>query len=62
MLGGIFGSKLYYAIDVSLRDGRALHALLFARDGITWYGGLIGAIARRLDRLPHPWPLDQDVR
>ena len=42
MLGGIFGSKLYYAIDVSLREGRPFSELFFARDGITWYGGLIG--------------------
>ncbi len=43
MLGGIFGSKLYFAIDVSIRDGRPFLDLLLARDGITWYGGLIGA-------------------
>jgi len=43
MLGGIVGSKLYFAVDVSLREGRAFFPLLFARDGITWYGGLIGA-------------------
>lgn len=44
MLGGIFGSKLYYAIDVSLREGIPFTRLFFARDGITWYGGLIGGI------------------
>jgi phosphatidylglycerol:prolipoprotein diacylglycerol transferase len=43
ILGGILGSKLYFAIDVSLREGRPFLPLLFARDGITWYGGLIGA-------------------
>jgi len=43
MLGGVFGSKLYFAIDVSLREGRPFFDLLFARDGITWYGGLIMA-------------------
>jgi hypothetical protein len=41
MLGGILGSKLYFAIDVSIREGRPFADLLFARDGITWYGGLI---------------------
>src|SRR2546427_11709592 len=41
MLGGILGSKLYFAIDVSIREGRPFTDLLFARDGITWYGGLI---------------------
>ncbi len=53
MLGGIAGSKLYFAIDVSLREGRPFTDLLFARDGITWYGGLImgtiaGAIGARI--------------
>jgi phosphatidylglycerol:prolipoprotein diacylglycerol transferase len=57
MLGGIFGSKLYYAIDVSLRSGAPFTALLFARDGITWYGGLaggtlLGVIGCRVHRLP----------
>jgi phosphatidylglycerol:prolipoprotein diacylglycerol transferase len=45
MIGGVGGSKLYFAIDVSLREGRAFFPLLFARDGITWYGGLIMATA-----------------
>jgi phosphatidylglycerol:prolipoprotein diacylglycerol transferase len=45
MVGGIIGSKLYFAIDVSLREGRPFFPLLFARDGITWYGGLIMATA-----------------
>jgi phosphatidylglycerol:prolipoprotein diacylglycerol transferase len=53
MLGGILGSKLYFAIDVSIRDGRPFFDLLFARDGITWYGGLIlatvmGSIGARI--------------
>jgi phosphatidylglycerol:prolipoprotein diacylglycerol transferase len=57
MLGGIFGSKLYFAIDVSLREGRPFFDLLFARDGITWYGGLImatiiGAIGCRRHGVP----------
>jgi len=45
MVGGIVGSKLYFAIDVSLREGRPFFPLLLARDGITWYGGLIAATA-----------------
>jgi len=45
MIGGVLGSKLYFAIDVSLREGRPFFSLLFARDGITWYGGLIAATA-----------------
>ncbi len=57
MLGGVIGSKLYYAIDVSLREERAFLSLLFARDGITWYGGLIagvgiGALGCRIHRVP----------
>jgi phosphatidylglycerol:prolipoprotein diacylglycerol transferase len=57
MLGGIFGSKLYYAIDVSLRSGVPFATLFFARDGITWYGGLlvgtaVGAIGCRIHGLP----------
>jgi phosphatidylglycerol:prolipoprotein diacylglycerol transferase len=45
MVGGIVGSKLYFAIDVSLREGSPFADLFFARDGITWYGGLIAATA-----------------
>ena len=45
MLGGILGSKLYFAIDVWLREGRPFASLLFARDGITWYGGMIAGTA-----------------
>ena len=45
MLGGIAGSKLYFAVDVHLRTGIPFTDLLFARDGITWYGGLLGATA-----------------
>jgi phosphatidylglycerol:prolipoprotein diacylglycerol transferase len=45
MVGGIGGSKLYFAIDVSLREGIPFTQLLFAREGITFYGGLLGAIA-----------------
>jgi phosphatidylglycerol---prolipoprotein diacylglyceryl transferase len=56
MLGGILGSKLYFAIDVSIREGRPFASLLFARDGITWYGGLIlgtviGSIGARIHRV-----------
>lgn len=57
MLGGILGAKLYYAVDVSLRTGAPFSQLFFARDGITWYGGLlmatlVGAIGCRIHRLP----------
>jgi len=57
MLGGVAGSKLYYAVDVSIREGLPFTSLLFARDGITWYGGLIagvavGAVGCRIHRVP----------
>jgi phosphatidylglycerol:prolipoprotein diacylglycerol transferase len=53
MLGGIAGSKLYFAIDVSIRDDEPFLDLLLSRAGITWYGGLIlgtvvGAIGARI--------------
>jgi phosphatidylglycerol:prolipoprotein diacylglycerol transferase len=41
LLGGIAGSKLYFAVDVWLREGLPFWSLFFAREGITWYGGLI---------------------
>jgi len=43
MIGGIVGSKLYFAIDVWLRTDQPFLSLLLSRDGITWYGGLVGA-------------------
>jgi len=57
MLGGLFGSKLYFAIDTHLRTGLPFAQLFFARDGITWYGGLmgatlIGAIGARIHGVP----------
>jgi len=45
MIGGVVGSKLYFAVDVGIRSGQDFSSLFFARDGITWYGGLLGAIA-----------------
>ena len=42
MIGGVGGSKLYFAVDVWLRQGLPFSDLLFARAGITWYGGLMG--------------------
>jgi phosphatidylglycerol---prolipoprotein diacylglyceryl transferase len=42
MIGGVVGSKLYFAIDESLRTGAPFLELLLSRAGITWYGGLIG--------------------
>ncbi len=42
MFGGLLGSKLYFAIDVSIRTGQPFSELFFNRAGITWYGGLLG--------------------
>ncbi len=42
MLGGVGGSKLYFAVDNWLQGAGPFSSLLFARAGITWYGGLIG--------------------
>jgi phosphatidylglycerol:prolipoprotein diacylglycerol transferase len=56
MLGGVAGSKLYFAVDTWLRgEGRFL-SLLLAREGITWYGGLVagtlvGAVGCRVHEI-----------
>jgi phosphatidylglycerol:prolipoprotein diacylglycerol transferase len=42
MIGGIGGSKLYFAVDNWIRFGDPFWSYLLARGGITWYGGLIG--------------------
>jgi phosphatidylglycerol:prolipoprotein diacylglycerol transferase len=57
MIGGVGGSKLYFAVDTWLRDDTDFLRLLFAREGITWYGGLLGAtllgaLGCRLHRIP----------
>jgi phosphatidylglycerol:prolipoprotein diacylglycerol transferase len=57
MVGGVLGSKLYFAVDESLRSGQPFLALLLSRAGITWYGGLIGGtllvtLATRIHGLP----------
>jgi len=43
IVGGIAGSKLYFALDVWLRTDQSFASLFLSRGGITWYGGLIGA-------------------
>jgi phosphatidylglycerol:prolipoprotein diacylglycerol transferase len=45
VLGGIVGSKLYFAVDNWLRGEGGFLGLLLSRGGITWYGGLIGGVA-----------------
>jgi phosphatidylglycerol:prolipoprotein diacylglycerol transferase len=43
MVGGIVGSKLWFAVEaVSRNPGLSLFEPLFSRGGITWYGGLLG--------------------
>jgi phosphatidylglycerol:prolipoprotein diacylglycerol transferase len=45
MVGGIGGSKLYFAVDMWLRSELGFGEALLSRAGITFYGGLLGAIA-----------------
>lgn len=57
MIGGVGGSKLYFAIDNWMRGVGDFSSLLFARAGITWYGGLVGgtllgAVGARIHKLP----------
>ena len=40
VLGGVLGSKLYFAVDTWVRGEGAFLDLLLSRGGITWYGGL----------------------
>ena len=42
MFGGVFGAKLYYAADFSIREGYDFWASLFSRAGMVFYGGLMG--------------------
>jgi phosphatidylglycerol:prolipoprotein diacylglycerol transferase len=42
ILGGVFGSKLYFAFDNWILYDQPFFSLLLSRGGITWYGGLIG--------------------
>ncbi len=44
MLGGVLGSKIYFATDMTFRTGDPWASFFFRRDGITWYGGLMGGI------------------
>jgi phosphatidylglycerol:prolipoprotein diacylglycerol transferase len=58
MVGGVLGSKLYFAVDESLRTGTPFLELLFSRAGITWYGGLIGGtLAVTLGSVVHGLPV-----
>lgn len=45
MVGGIGGSKLYFAVDMALRGELPFTEALLSRAGITFYGGLLGAMA-----------------
>ena len=42
IVGGVVGSKLYFAIDNWILHGYPFWSLFLARGGLTWYGGLIG--------------------
>lgn len=45
MIGGVLGAKLYFATDMTFREGGSWSGYFFRRDGITWYGGLLGGMA-----------------
>ena len=45
MIGGVLGAKLYFATDMTFREGGDWSSYFFRRDGITWYGGLLGGMA-----------------
>jgi phosphatidylglycerol:prolipoprotein diacylglycerol transferase len=54
---GVIGSKLYYAVEFSLRGEGSFFGLLFDRAGMVWFGGLIAgtlgvALATRIHRIP----------
>ncbi len=42
MIGGVIGSKVYFAIDHAIRTDAEFWSLFFQRAGMTFYGGLIG--------------------
>lgn len=44
MICGVLGSKVYYSVDMHFRTGDPISDFFFRRDGITWYGGLMGGI------------------
>ncbi|MDH3212915.1 MAG: prolipoprotein diacylglyceryl transferase [Myxococcales bacterium] len=49
LVGGIAGSKLWYAFEHLARgEGGNLVELFFARVGLTWYGGLVGGVVASL--------------
>lgn len=43
--GGILGAKAYYATDMVFREGHSWAGYFLRSGGLTWYGGLGGAIA-----------------
>lgn len=45
LVAGILGSKLYFTIDMLLREGQPWTFYFFRNDGLTWYGGLFGGVA-----------------
>jgi phosphatidylglycerol:prolipoprotein diacylglycerol transferase len=54
---GVLGSKIYYAVEFSLRGEGEFFDLLFARAGMVWFGGLIAGtlgvtIATKLHDIP----------
>ena len=57
MIGGVLGSKLYFAIDQWALGTMPFSDAFLNRAGITWYGGLIGGtilvvLATRIHEIP----------
>ncbi len=44
MVGGVVGSKLWYAAEQLMRLDAGFWASFFSRAGMTWYGGLAGGV------------------
>ncbi len=58
MIGGVLGSKLWYAAEhVARGDEGSFFSFFLSRAGMTWYGGLVGGasggmLAARLAKVP----------
>lgn len=42
--GGVLGSKVYYATDMTIREGGPWPGYFLGSGGMTWYGGLLGGV------------------
>jgi phosphatidylglycerol:prolipoprotein diacylglycerol transferase len=58
LIGGVLGSKVWYAFEQVARGQGDLFEHMFARGGMTWYGGLLGGVIAALicvRRAKWPW-------